>query len=77
MGKFYIDRKGRVIHNVKPGDLCPYCKVGEVLIRTGKYSNFFACSSFPRCGFTQRIEVADEDNSLECKADKILGRSRY
>jgi len=71
--KFYLDRKGRVIHNIKEGDVCPYCNVGDVVIRKGKYNNFYACSHFPACGFTQQIKYQEKDE-IEEKANKYLRR---
>ena len=73
MRNYYINRKGQVIHNVNVGSLCPYCSVGDVVVRKGRYNNFLACSHFPACGFTQQIKTNSVDE-LEKKADKYLRR---
>lgn len=35
------------------GEQCPECKVGEVVIRTGKYGKFLSCSTYPECKYTK------------------------
>jgi ssDNA-binding Zn-finger/Zn-ribbon topoisomerase 1 len=48
---------GKVIwDNIKEGDECPYCKIGTIVQRLGKYGSFWACDNFPNCGFTQGIK---------------------
>jgi len=39
--------------------VCPKCR-GKVIIRLGKYGKFYACSSFPKCRYTESLK----DNSL-------------
>jgi DNA helicase-4 len=34
--------------------ICPRCKKGVLVRRTGRHGPFFGCSSFPRCGYTCR-----------------------
>lgn len=41
--------------DLSEGDSCPYCKVGLMRIRHGKYGKFYACDQFPHCAFTQKI----------------------
>jgi len=33
---------------------CPRCE-GILVLRIGKYGNFFGCSNYPRCKFTKNI----------------------
>ena len=35
------------------GEKCPDCKVGEVVVRTGKFGKFLSCSTYPECKYTQ------------------------
>lgn len=49
--------KGKVIFDIKAGDLCPYCKVGDVIKRKGRFGSFYGCSQFPNCGFTQPLII--------------------
>ena len=41
------------INDVKKQNLCPYCKVPLVL-RKGKYGEFYGCSNYPKCKFTKK-----------------------
>jgi len=52
------------------GDNCPYCSIGRIVIKTGKYGRFFACDKYPGCVFAQPIE--GEDNDLDKLADSFL-----
>lgn len=36
----------------KTGEICPTCKKGEVVIRTGRFGKFLSCSLFPECKYT-------------------------
>jgi DNA topoisomerase-1 len=35
------------------GEKCPECKLGEVVIRSGKYGKFLSCSTYPTCKYTK------------------------
>lgn len=39
---------------LKQENLCPYCKTPLVL-RKGKYGNFYGCSNYPKCKYTRKI----------------------
>lgn len=49
----------------KTGELCPLCQ-GHLVIRTGKYGKFTACSNYPTCKYVKNdkevIEVCDCPN---------------
>ncbi len=34
---------------------CPECKKGDMVIRSGRFGKFIACSSYPKCKFTQSL----------------------
>lgn len=34
--------------------LCPYCK-NPLVLRKGKYGDFYGCSNYPKCRYTQKI----------------------
>ena len=34
---------------------CPYCK-SQLVLRKGKYGEFYGCSNFPACKYTQKIQ---------------------
>ena len=53
---------------------CPSCEEGELLLRTGKFGLFFACSNYPKCKHT----VPYSSNPSEAKEaarveNKIIG----
>lgn len=61
----------RVKFNIEQGDPCPYCKIGTVIIRSGKFGSFFGCSQYPRCAFIQQIKEGG-GNNLDVQADEFL-----
>ena len=40
--------------NLKLQNICPYCKTLLVL-RKGKFGDFYGCSNYPKCRYTQKI----------------------
>lgn len=50
------------------GRNCPKCGE-ELLMRSGRYGNFIACSGFPKCKYTEQID--DDGNVVEKPADEI------
>jgi len=48
------------------GEKCPKCSEGNLIIRTGKFGKFFACSRFPDCKFTKAYV---EQTGLKCPKD--------
>ena len=38
---------------VSSGD-CPFCD-GYLILRHGKYGEFYGCSNYPRCKFTKKV----------------------
>ncbi|MBI2007296.1 MAG: type I DNA topoisomerase [Candidatus Blackburnbacteria bacterium] len=45
----------------KTGDKCPECKIGDQVIRVGKFGKFLSCSRFPECrwsaNYTEKINM--------------------
>ncbi len=50
------------------GRNCPKCG-SELLLRSGRYGEFIACSSFPKCKYTEQVD--DEGNVVEKPADEV------
>ena len=50
------------------GRMCPKCGESELLLRSGRFGNFIACSGFPKCKHTEQCD--DEGNAVEVKAEK-------
>jgi len=48
------------------GRKCPKCG-SELLLRSGRYGNFIACSGFPKCKYTEQVD--EEGNVVEKKED--------
>ncbi len=48
------------------GRPCPKCGE-ELLLRSGRFGNFIACSGVPQCKYTEQID--DEGNAVEVKAE--------
>jgi DNA topoisomerase-1 len=70
MGEFYdtFSKKLKEVGDVErvkipveeTGEICPDCKTGKLVIRTGKFGKFFSCSRFPECRFTKQfVETTD------------------
>jgi DNA topoisomerase-1 len=64
---------------------CPKCG-SELLLRSGRYGNFIACSGFPKCKYTehvdedgnkvdQKVETSDQ-NCEKCGSDMIIKNGR-
>ena len=47
-------------------ELCPECKKGNLVIRTGRFGKFLSCSTFPECKFTRPFV---EETNLLCPKD--------
>ncbi len=46
------------------GRNCPQCG-SELLLRSGRYGNFIACSGFPKCKYTEQVEEEGEDGETK------------
>ena len=49
------------------GRTCPKCGENELLLRSGRFGNFIACSGFPKCKYTEQVD--DEGNATEVKVE--------
>ncbi len=49
------------------GRNCPKCG-SELLLRSGRYGNFIACSGFPKCKYTEQV---DEDGNVVEKKEQL------
>ncbi|MDA7818222.1 type I DNA topoisomerase [Sulfurimonas sp.] len=45
------------------GRTCPKCGESELLLRSGRFGNFVACSGFPKCKYTEQCDA--EGNKVE------------
>ena len=56
------------------GRTCPKCGESELLLRSGRFGNFIACSGFPKCKYTEqcdadgnKVEVVVETSDQKCE----------
>lgn len=47
-------------------ELCPECKQGNLVVRTGKFGKFLSCERFPECHFTKPFV---EETNVLCPKD--------
>lgn len=58
------------LKTAKPlGRNCPKCG-SELLLRSGRFGEFVACSGFPKCKYTEQVD--SEGNSVELKKEEEL-----
>ncbi len=65
------------------GKECPKCG-SELLLRSGRYGNFIACSAFPKCKYTEQIEDEKKEQDKEktdekcekCGSDMMIKNGR-
>jgi ssDNA-binding Zn-finger/Zn-ribbon topoisomerase 1 len=72
-----VRSEGKVVENPQPkrglaGFKCELCG-GEMLVRMGKFGEFYACENFPECKFTKQKVVDTGANCPRCSS-KIVGR---
>lgn len=54
--------------------ICPKCG-SPLLVRIGKYGNFYACSGFPKCRYTESLKENKLGiKCLKCKEGDIVGK---
>ena len=50
------------------GRTCPKCGESELLLRSGRFGNFIACSGFPKCKYTEQV---DEEGNPAPKQENL------
>lgn len=48
------------------GEICPLCKEGKVIIRSGRFGKFLSCNRFPECKYTAPLV---QSTNLKCPKD--------
>lgn len=54
---------------------CPECK-NPLVVRTGRYGKFIACSAFPSCKYSRQLVEKIGKQCPRCKGDIIIKKSR-
>ena len=68
------------------GRTCPKCGENELLLRSGRFGNFIACSGFPKCKYTEQSdeegnpapkqETSSDEKCEKCGKDMIVKNGR-
>lgn len=56
----------------KLGKTCPECKIGELVIRMGRFGKFISCSRFPDCKYTEKYIEKIGMKCPECKIGDVI-----
>jgi DNA topoisomerase I len=56
-------------------EACPTCK-NPLVLRTGKFGKFIACSTFPACTYTRQFVEAIEIPCPRCQSTMVVKKSR-
>jgi len=43
--------------NSLENSICPKCQKGHLIVKNAKYGPFYACSNFPKCRYTKKLEI--------------------
>ena len=57
------------------GESCPSCK-SPLVLRTGKFGKFIACSTFPACKYTRQFLEKIEIPCPKCGGAMVVKKSR-
>lgn len=77
-----IVEAGKSIEKVKfeeehTGETCPKCGKGELLIKSGRFGKFIACSDFPQCDYTDNIKIkANGSHCPLCGSDLYIKQAK-
>ena len=59
----------------KIDEKCPTCG-HDLVIRTGRFGKFIACTNFPECTYTRQYGEKVDMKCPRCSADIVVKRSR-
>ncbi len=62
------DAKRVKIEVEQTNELCPECKKGNLVVRTGRFGKFLSCSTFPDCKFTKPLV---QETNLLCPKYRV------
>ena len=61
----------------KLGKKCPQCKIGELVIRIGRFGKFISCSRFPDCKYTEKYVEKIGMKCPECKTGDVIVKKTF
>lgn len=56
----------------KLGEKCPECKIGDLVIRIGRFGKFVSCSRFPDCKYTAKYIEKVDMKCPKCKKGEVV-----
>ncbi len=57
------------------GRACPECKIGTLVIRTGRFGKFLSCSRFPECKHTEKlVETVEGVKCPDCGQGDVVAK---
>lgn len=60
----------------KTGEKCPECKVGDLVIRLGKFGKFVSCDRFPDCKYTKPYQEEAGFNCPLCGKPGVVRKTK-
>jgi len=61
-----VEEKAEKIKDEVLDEKCPLCG-GELVVKLGRYGKFIACSNFPGCRYTRKIDNGGDNNAEKIK----------
>ncbi len=59
------------------GEMCPECKEGKLVIRSGRFGKFLSCGRFPECKYTASYTKKLEGFECpKCKGEVVMKRTK-
>jgi DNA topoisomerase-1 len=59
------------------GEMCPECKTGKLVIRSGRFGKFLSCNRFPECKYTASYAKKLENFACpKCGSDVVMKRTK-
>lgn len=75
-----LDKNGQLKKPAEPpkptGEKCPLCKTGDVVLRTGRFGGFYACSDYPKCRYTKQVTKPIGVKCPDCGAEIVAKRGK-
>ena len=50
-------------------NICPRCG-GKLVLRCGKYGQFYGCANYPKCKFSKSAEDRNDDGEIDKQNDR-------
>ena len=64
------------VETEKLNEKCPECKVGDLVIRVGRFGKFISCSRFPECRYTRQFKELAGFKCPECGAEAVVKKTK-